>query len=133
VTGQGLGYFGALERGNPAPDMCDTQVEIINWAESPIPGPYLGHRGVEQWWADLADAFEGLSIEAGQIEGVDNERAVTAQRLVGTFRLTGIELDVPWGSVISVRDQKILRAIGYSLSGRGEARRGEARRAVGLG
>lgn len=106
--------------------MCDTQVEIVNWAESPIPGPYLGHEGVQQWWADLADAFEGLSIEAVQIEGIDTERAVTAQRLLGKFRLTGIELDVPWGSVISVRDQKILRAIGYSTPD-------EARRAVGLG
>ena len=97
----------------------------VNWAESPIPGPYHGHNGVRQWWADVADAFDGVRLQVMRIEGLDSRRVLTAQRLVGTFRLTGIELDVPWGSVISVRDGKILKAVGYISPS-------QARRAVGL-
>jgi ketosteroid isomerase-like protein len=118
-------WLDALERGDPAPEMCDPEVEIVNWAESPIPGPYYGHDGVRQWWNDIADAFEGVRFHFMQIERIDAEWVVTAQRLVGTFRLTGIEIDAPWGSVISVRDGKILKAVGYSSPR-------AARRAVGL-
>jgi ketosteroid isomerase-like protein len=118
-------WLAALERGDPAPEMCDPQVEISNWAESPIPGPYFGHDGVRQWWDDVADAFEGVRFKTQEIEGIDGQRALTALRLIGTFRLTGIELDVPWGAIISVREGKILRAVGYSS-------REEAGQAVGL-
>ena len=118
-------WLSSLEQGDPAPEMCDPEVEIVNWAESPIPGPYPGHDGVRQWWADVADAFDGVRLQVMRIEGLDSRRVLTAQRLVGTFRLTGIELDVPWGSVISVRDGKILKAVGYISPS-------QARRAVGL-
>ncbi len=118
-------WFAALERGDPAPEMCDPDIEIVNWAEAPSPGPYFGHDGLRQWWADIADSFEGVRVELTAVDALDGERAVTAQRLVGTFRLTGIELDVPWGSVISVRDGRILAATGYSSPAR-------ARRAAGL-
>jgi ketosteroid isomerase-like protein len=48
---------------------------------------------------------------------VDHERVVTAQHVVGHFRLTGIELDGPFGSIITVRDGKIVSAIGYASPG----------------
>jgi ketosteroid isomerase-like protein len=105
--------------------MCDREIEIVNWAESPIRGPYHGHDGVRQWWNDITEAFEDVRFQVMEIERIDAERAVTAQRLVGTFRLTGIELDAPWGSVVSIRDGKILKAVGYSSPR-------TARRAVGL-
>lgn len=119
-------WFAALEAGDLAVEMCDPEVEIRNWAESPIRGPYFGHDGVRQWWDDLAEAFENVRFKVLGIERVDDQRAVSAQRLVGTFRLTGIELDAAWGSVVSVREGKILKAIGYISPS-------EARRAVGLG
>jgi hypothetical protein len=42
---------------------------------------------------------------------------VTAQHLVGRFRLTGIEVDGPFGSIVAVRDGKILSATGYASPG----------------
>jgi hypothetical protein len=51
-------WFAALQQGDPAPEMCDPEIEIRNWAESPIPGPYVGHEGVQQWWDDVSDAFD---------------------------------------------------------------------------
>jgi ketosteroid isomerase-like protein len=118
-------WLAALERGDPAPEMCDPEVEISNWAESPVPGPYVGRAGVRQWWNDVSDAFDGVRLDVLEVEGIDEEQAVSAQRLVGTFRLTGIKLNHLWGSVVSVRDGKILRAVGYIS-------REEARQAAGL-
>lgn len=106
--------------------MCDPQIEISNWAESPVPGPYLGHDGVRQWWQDVSDSFSDVRFEVQAVERIDDERVLTSQRLVGTFRLTGIELDHLWGSIISVRDGKILSAVGYISPSR-------ARRAAGDG
>jgi hypothetical protein len=55
--------------------MCDPEVEIVNWAESPIRGPYYGRDGVRQWWDDVAEAFEGVRLEVMSIEPIDDERA----------------------------------------------------------
>ena len=119
-------WFGALEDGDPAPEMCDPEVDISNWAESPVTGPYRGHFGVRRWWDDVADAFEELQWALLSIEPVDEQRCVTVQRIEGRFRHTGIETHFTWGAVVTVRKGKILSAVGY-------ARPREARRAAGLG
>jgi hypothetical protein len=58
-------------------------------------------------------------------EPIDDARCVTVQRLVGNFRLTGIEVNLAWGAIVSVRQGKILSAIGYATPD-------GARRAAGL-
>lgn len=108
------GWFAALERGDPAPEMCDPEVEIRNWAQSPIPGPYLGHDGVLRWWQDVADAFEEVRFELIDVEEIDECRCLTVQRLVGRFRATGIEVDGAWGAVVTVRQGRIQSAVGYA-------------------
>ena len=118
-------WFSALEDGNPAPEMCDPEIEITNWAESPVTGPYRGHEGVARWWEDVTDAFQEFRWELTSIEAVDDRRCVTVQRIAGRFRHTGIDLDFTWGAIITVRDGKILSAVGYASPRR-------ARRAAGL-
>ena len=56
-------WFDALAQGDPAPDLCDPEIEIRNWDEAPITGPYHGHEGLQQWWDDVADAFEDVRFE----------------------------------------------------------------------
>jgi ketosteroid isomerase-like protein len=118
-------WFDALKRGDPAPEMCDPEIEISNWAESPITGPYHGHDGLKSWWEDLGDAFEELHWQPESIEPIDSDRCLTVQRLAGRFRHTGIAMDTVWGSIVTVRDGRILSAVGYSTP------RG-AKRAAGL-
>jgi ketosteroid isomerase-like protein len=118
-------WFAALQQGDPAPEMCDSEIEIRNWAESPIPGPYLGHEGVRRWWDDVSDAFDEVRFELLDVQPIDDTRCLTVQRLVGQFRLTGIEVNGAWGAIVSVRQGKILSAIGYATPRR-------ARRAAGL-
>ncbi len=110
-------WFAGLERGELSPELCDEEILIRNWDESPIRGPYHGHEGLRQWWVDFADAFEDVHMELKETIDVGDERVVTAQHLVGRFRLTGIEVDGPFGAIVTMRDGKILSAIGYASPG----------------
>jgi ketosteroid isomerase-like protein len=118
-------WFDGLRRGETSPELCDPDIVIRNWDESPIPGPYHGYDGLRQWWADFAEVFEGVRLELKEAIAVDDERVVTTQHVVGRFRLTGIEVDGPFGSIVTVRDGRILSAIGYAGPGR-------AKKAAGL-
>lgn len=103
-----------LEKGNPAPELCAEEMVISNSAGFPINGSYSGREGVAAWWNDLAEAFEDdLHFELIELHELDDERVLTTQRLVGTFRLTGIDFDVSWGAIITARDGQILHADGY--------------------
>ena len=48
-------WFEGLNLGKPSPELCDSQIEIRNWAESPAPGPYRGHEGLQRWWKEVHD------------------------------------------------------------------------------
>ena len=118
-------WFAALNQGDPAPEMCDPGIEISNWAESPVPGPYTGPDGVRRWWQDLDDSIAGVRFELASLELIDENRVLTIQRLIGVFRYMEMEVDWRWGSIIAVRDGKIANAVGYRTAD-------EARRAAGL-
>jgi ketosteroid isomerase-like protein len=110
--------FRGFERGELEFDICDPAIEIRNWAEFPVTGPYVGHEGVQRWWDDIADVFENLDWALLEVIDAGGDRVVTVQRFSGRFRLTGIEVDFTWGAVISVRDGKVVSAIGYPSPGR---------------
>jgi ketosteroid isomerase-like protein len=107
-------WFEGFARGEVTPEICEQEIEIRNWSESPVPGPYHGHQGLHDWWQDLADAFDEIHFELTDVFDVDDEHVLTIQRLVGRFRLTGVDVDVPWGSVVRVREGKIRSAVGYA-------------------
>jgi ketosteroid isomerase-like protein len=106
-------WFEGFRNGGVSPEICDPRIEITNWAESPVPGPYHGHEGLQRWWDDLAETIEDLHFDLVDIIDVGGQDVLTAQRIIGRFRLTGIPLDHTWGSVVSVREGKIVSAVGY--------------------
>ncbi len=119
-------WFRGLERGTLSPELCHPEIEIRNWEESPVRGPYHGHEGLVQWWADFADVIEDARFELQEVIDLGDGRVLTVNKLTGTFRLTGIELvDAIWGSIITVRDGLIAGAVGYATPGR-------AKKAAGL-
>ncbi len=110
-------WFKGLGQGELTPEICDPEIVIRNWDESPVPGPYHGREGLGRWWADIADAIEELHFELNEATDLGDGRVLTTQKIVGRFRLTGIPLDFPWGSIVTVRDGKILSATGYATPG----------------
>jgi ketosteroid isomerase-like protein len=119
-------WFDGLSRGELSLELCHPEITIRNWDESPLRGPYEGHEGVEHWWQDFADVIEDARFELLETVDLGNGRVLTVQRLGGTFRLTGIELeDALWGAITTVRDGKVSAAQGYASPGR-------AKKAAGL-
>jgi len=109
-------WFAHLVKGDSAPDLCHPEIEIRNWSESPVPGPYYGHDGVRAWFSDVNDIDMGVDIQWFELEDVlriDPARLVTIQRATGRGRSSGLEVDQRWGSILAVRDGKIVSAIGY--------------------
>ena len=106
-------WVGSLERSELPLDLTAEYVVIDNVKDFPVQGPYSGHEGVRRWWEDLAEAFESFRIELIDCAQVDDERVLAENRASGRFRATGIPLDFPWAGLISVRDGKVVRAVGY--------------------
>ena len=118
-------WFGALERGDPSPALCHEEIEIRNSEHFPLRGPYRGHDGLREWWTDFAEVIEGARFELREVIDLGDGEVLTIQGLKGRFRLTGIDLDGPFGSIVTVRDGKIASATGYASPG-------QAKRAAGV-
>ena len=109
-------FFARLFEGDPAPELCDPAIEIRNWPDSPVPGPYYGHDGLRKWFRGVNDPDMGIEIQMFELEDVvevDEERVVTTQRATGRGRASGLKIDHRWGSIISVHEGKIRSAFGY--------------------
>ena len=118
-------WFEGLSRGDLMTEICHPEIEVSNWDESPVPGSYHGHDGLRRWWKEFAEAFADVHMELKEVIDIGDGRVVTAQHLVGVFRNTGIPLDAPFGSIVTVRDGLIASAHGYASPGR-------AKKAAGL-
>jgi ketosteroid isomerase-like protein len=106
-------WFDGMARGELGVDMWAADARIENAEGWVIETEYLGHDGVRHWWHELDEAFEDLRLELDELTPIDDERFVTTQHFVGRFRTTGIEIEGPWASLMTVREGHIAHAIGY--------------------
>jgi ketosteroid isomerase-like protein len=106
-------------------ELYDADLLIQNMPEFPIQGPYDGHEGLAQWWEDLTEVIEDLRFEVKEVIDLGDERVLSVQRALGRATHTGIEMDVLWASVVTLREGKIVRLQGYWTPE-------QAREAVGL-
>jgi ketosteroid isomerase-like protein len=108
----------AIQRGDLAEELWASDLEIVNAEGWALEATYRGYEGLHRWWSDLAEAFSDFGMHVEEITAVDDERFLTVQRFVGHFRTTGIPFDAPWASVVTVKDGRITRAMGYRSKGR---------------
>jgi ketosteroid isomerase-like protein len=94
-------------------ELWDAHVRIDNMPEFPIKGPYNGHEGLARWWRDLAEVVEDLRFEVKEVIDLGEGRVLSVQRALGRASHTGIEMDVLWASVFTLREGKIVHAQGY--------------------
>ena len=118
-----------LEAGDPGVELCSPDIEIRNWPESPIPGPFQGHDGVRRWWDAVTDPDAGMDVQLfclQEVIEVDEHRVVAIQRARARGRSSGVEIvDRLWGAVVTVRDGRVISAMGYATPD-------EAKHAAGL-
>jgi ketosteroid isomerase-like protein len=103
----------AVGRGDLAEELWAPDLEIVNAQGWALEATYHGHEGLRRWWIDLAEAFSDFAMEVLEVTPVDDERVLTVQRFIGHFRTTGIQFDAPWASILTIRQGKIQRAVGY--------------------
>ncbi len=106
-------WHDAIRRGDLGEELWHPDAEIVNARGWVVEATYRGHEGLRRWWSDLEEAFSDFTMEAEEITPLDKERFLTTQRFVGRFRHSQIPLDAPWASVLTVRDGRITRAVGY--------------------
>ena len=108
-----LAWAEAIQRGDLSDHLWSEDLEIVNAEGWVLESVYRGHEGLHRWWHDLSEAFSEFTMVVEDVEPIDDERLLTSQRFVGTFRETGISFDGPWASVLTIRDGRIVHAIGY--------------------
>ena len=108
-------WAGFNEDGMPPLELCDEGIEIRNPPDFPVRGLFQGHDGVRLWRNQVFDIFEDARVEPEDIVDVhdDGETVLMLLRASGTASYTGIEVDVEWAAIWTIRDGKVLRARGY--------------------
>ena len=72
-------------------------------------GPVAVRRYVQDW----IDTFDSLSVVAEELRDVADDRVLAIQRLKGRAKLSGIEVELRYAGVNTVRDGKVVRAREY--------------------
>jgi hypothetical protein len=70
-------WFEGFATGELSPELCDPEIEIRNWANSPVPGPYRGHDGLRRRWKEVNDQDVAVDARLFQLQEVieaDEER-----------------------------------------------------------
>ena len=107
-------WRGFNEDGMPPLALCDEAIEIRNPPDFPVPGPFLGHDGVRLWRDQVFDIFDDALMEVEKlVDAGDGETVLMLLRAKGTARHSGIEVAFEWGSIVTIRDGKLLHAQGY--------------------
>lgn len=107
-------WVSGFARADVAPELCTDDIHVENFDEAFTGGPYDGHEGLKQWWADLEEMFDEPRIEFENAIDLEDGRVLTFQRMIGRFKITGIDLDLPWAAIMTTRDGKVARAVGYA-------------------
>ena len=89
--------------------------ELVNFRESPIPGPYRGHDGLRRWRDDLFEVVKEGRFDVESLTDADEASAVVAKvRLRGRARHTDIEVDVPFSITAWLKDGRVSRSESFT-------------------
>ena len=107
------GIFDAWGRGDfTSVEWADPEIEF----SIPGPDPHV-HRGVESTgraWAEWLSAFDEFSVAGEEFRDV-GDKVVVRQLFRGKGKGSGIPIDeIPGGSVVTLRDGKVIRFEGHT-------------------
>lgn len=119
-------WLEAASRGDRGIELWHSDATIVNARGWVLDTTYEPPGALDRWWDDVADAFSSFTLQLDRAEHVPDGRVLTRQRLIGTFRASGIQVDQPWYCVVTVREGLIAHATGFLSEP-------EARRAVEAG
>ena len=89
------------------------------------PGPMQGKEAVRAYYQDWADTFDQLTVEPIEMIDAGEDQVVSVSQLRGRAKQSGIETNLTYAVLTTIRDGKIARGREYST-------REEALEAAGL-
>lgn len=98
-------YVGAFELIDPATEWHDP-------AGIPGGGVHIGHDGVRRWFARWLDAWEEFTAEPQKIIDA-GDQVIVVERMTGTGRQSGLEVDQLVVASYTVRDGKVVKRLDY--------------------
>ena len=72
-------------------------------------GPVAVRRYIQDW----IDTFDGFSVVAEELRDVGDDRVLSIQRGTGRAKLSGVQIDLRYAAVNTVRDGKVVRVREY--------------------
>ena len=72
-------------------------------------GPVAVRRYIQDW----IDTFDDSSVVVEELRDVGDDRVLAIQRVKGRAKLSGIEIDIRYAAVSTVRDGKVVRGREY--------------------
>jgi ketosteroid isomerase-like protein len=115
------GFWRAVERFNRAMEsedpadwrryleqFVDPEIEWVNAPGAIEPGTKRGHAGMNAVWENFRSAFERLRVEPQRVIAL-GDRVVSLGIFRGRGRGSGLDVDVPYGAVLTFRDGKVGR------------------------
>jgi ketosteroid isomerase-like protein len=107
-------------------EFCDPE---INWraAEGALDdvGEMQGVEAVRRYLQDWLDTFDNVAVVPEELLDAGDDRVVAVQQMTGRARLSGVETEIRYAVVYTLRGRKIVR-------GREYFDRTEALKAVGM-
>ena len=70
--------------------------------------PYLGHQGVEDWFADVRESWATVKQTPERFIQVDDRRIIVATRFEGRGKGSGVEVDQLIGGIWTIQDERVI-------------------------
>jgi ketosteroid isomerase-like protein len=119
----------AIANNDVTPMLRDFLDRDVYWraAEGAIDdvGGMRGHDAVRRYFEDWSDDFDNLTLTPQQFVELDDERVLVRQRLSGRAKHTGIETELTFFAIYTIREGRFIEVREYVT-------REEALEAVGL-
>ncbi len=95
-------------------ELCHPDVEFRSSLDAVGGAVYRGHFGIEQYFADLRDAFDaGWRAEEEEVRDIPPDQVLLVVRVVGTGRLSEVPLNRRIAHVWRLRDGLLWRGTVY--------------------
>jgi ketosteroid isomerase-like protein len=96
----------------------DMFAEDVVWDVSRSPFPdgriYHGLEGVQEWFRDVANAFENLSYEVEEITDLGHDQVLVVTRMTGRGQFSKIGVDYRFAPLFTFRNGKVVRMDRYN-------------------
>jgi ketosteroid isomerase-like protein len=78
-------------------------------ARSSVEGPFIGHDGVREWFADNRENFDVYRLHLDDVREIGEDQVLAVGTVHIRGRGGGVEMDIPFASVTTVRDGRTSR------------------------